>query len=117
LAKGRRKAVGAVQDELEFPDAEVQDSPDGDGGDDLVPEGKLVCALTGDFRKDTDQERTLQQLIEQLHREYGIAYEDMVRDVRLPCYGEDPETGRVKTKSSPSFLVSIAERSQPCRRQ
>ena len=105
MAKGRRKAVGTVQDELEFPDAEVQDSPDGDGGDDLVPEGKLVCALTGDFRKDSDQERTLQQLIEQLHREYGIAYEDMDRDVRLPCYSEDSETGRIRTKTRSVSLV------------
>ena len=105
MAKARRKTVGPVQDELGFSDEDAQDSPGGESGEDLVPEGKLVCALTGDFRKDTDQERTLQQLIEQLHREYSIAYGDMDRDVRLPCYAEDPETGRIKTKSRSVSLV------------
>jgi len=105
VAKARRKATEAGQDELTSADAEVQDSPDGNGRDDLVPEGKLVCALTGEFKKDTDQERTVQQLIEQLHREYGVPYEEMERDARLPCYAEDPQTGRIKTKSRSVSLV------------
>ena len=43
--RGGGKRLGQFKMKAEFPDAEVQDSPDGDGGDDLVPEGKLVlCA-------------------------------------------------------------------------
>src|SRR5271170_1562980 len=66
--------------------------------DELLPEGKLVCALTGEQRTATLQEETLQSFIEQLHREYGIALEDMGRDIRLQCQTSDPRTGKIRSR-------------------
>lgn len=76
-----------------------------DAGDDLVPEGKLVCSLTNELRPATPQEETLQSVIEQLHREYGVPMEDMGRDIRVSCEAEDPKTGRPRTRSR---TVSLA---------
>ena len=73
--------------------------------DDLVPEGKLVCSLTGEFRSATPQEETLQSVVEQLHREYGVALEDMERDVRISCESEDPRTGRPRSRTRTASLV------------
>jgi type I restriction enzyme M protein len=67
--------------------------------DELLPEGKLVCALTGEQRTATVQEETLQSFVEQLHREYGIALEDMGRDIRLQCQTNDPRTGKTRSRN------------------
>lgn len=50
-----------------------------------TPVDTLVCALTGELKPDKPEERILQSLIEQLHREYHIELSDMERDVRLAC--------------------------------
>ena len=63
-----------------------------------LPEGKLVCVLTGEQKVATPQEETLQSFIEQLHREYGVALEDMERDIRISCSYVDQKTGRDRTK-------------------
>src|SRR5262249_46612975 len=77
---------------------------DGEGGDEeVVLEGSLVCALTGQQREATPQEETLQSFIEQLHREYGIDLEDMERDVRIEC--ESDEGSRVRKRSRTVQLV------------
>ncbi|MCU0647281.1 MAG: SAM-dependent methyltransferase [Gemmatimonadaceae bacterium] len=60
----------------------------------LIPEGKLVCALTGEHRTATPQEETLQSFIEQLHREYDVALADMARDVRVSCARYDETKGK-----------------------
>jgi type I restriction enzyme M protein len=73
--------------------------------EDLLPEGKLVCALTGEQRVATPQEETLQSFIEQLHREYGVGLEDMGRDVRVRCTFVDEKTGKERTRSR---TVSLA---------
>src|SRR5262249_6492127 len=60
------------------------DAGEGEGdGEEVVLEGTLVCALTGEHRPATPQEETLQSFVEQLHREYGIELDDMARDVML----------------------------------
>ena len=64
----------------------------------VVLDGMLVCDLTKEHRKDTPEEQALQSLIEQFHREYGVAYEDMARDVRITCELDDPGTGKRKTR-------------------
>ncbi len=74
------------------------EEPGGESGD-LVPEGSLVCALTGSQRVATPQEETLQSFIEQMHREYGIALEDMQRDVRVSCTSYDEQKGRERSHS------------------
>src|SRR6202034_371527 len=79
--------------------------PDGSAEEDLLPEGKLVCALTGEQRTANAQEETLQSFIEQLHREYEIPFEDMGRDVRLQCQTVDPKTGKLRTRSRAVSLV------------
>ena len=73
--------------------------------DEAVPEGKLVCALTGEFKSASAQEELLQSLVEQLHREYGVPLEEMARDVRIACYAEDSGTGKLKSKNRVVSLV------------
>jgi len=64
---------------------------------DVVLEGKVVCALTGEQVASTAQEETLQSFIEQLHREYGISLAQMARDVKVPCLSE--EGGKQRSRS------------------
>lgn len=71
----------------------------------LVPEGKLVCVLTGEHRTATPQEETLQSFIEQLHREYEIALSDMERDVRVSCVSFDESRGKERAHSRNVSLV------------
>src|SRR5688572_5478288 len=78
---------------------------DAPSDEDLIPEGKLVCAITGEQRVATPQEETFQSFAEQLHREYGIPLEDMGRDVKVPCVYEDPKSGKEKSRSRTVSLV------------
>ena len=105
MGKKKRGPATADQDDLPFPVIEDDEAQEGEGSEDLVPEGKLVCVLTGEFKTASPQEETLQSFIEQLHREYGIALEDMGRDVRLPCYYVDTRTGRPKSRNRTVTLV------------
>lgn len=60
----------------------------GDEADEVeepIPQDTLVCALTGEFKADTAEERVLQSFVEQLHREYRVELDDMERDVRVSC--------------------------------
>jgi type I restriction enzyme M protein len=70
---------------------------------DVVLEGQLVCALTGEQRTATAQEETLQSFVEQLHREYGIPIEQMARDIKISCVSE--ESGKQKKRTR---TISIA---------
>jgi type I restriction enzyme M protein len=80
--------------------------------EEILPDGKLVCALTGEQRAATSQEETLQSFVEQLHREYQIAIEDMGRDVRIRCETIDPRTGMPRTRNRTVSLV-VYEPGQP----
>ena len=64
-------------------DGDAGDS-DEDGGE-PIPQDTLVCALTGELKADKPEERVLQSLVEQLHREYRVEIDDMERDVKLAC--------------------------------
>ena len=66
-----------IRKDLLLPIGDDDEVPEEEGSEDLVPEGKLVCVLTGEYKTASPQEETLQSFIEQLHREYGIALEDM----------------------------------------
>jgi type I restriction enzyme M protein len=81
--------------------------PEGSDTDteELLPEGKLVCVLTGEQKSATAQEETLQSFVEQLHREYGVALEDMERDIRISCISVDEKTGRERTRSRTASLA------------
>ncbi|MEA2919056.1 MAG: type restriction enzyme protein [Bradyrhizobium sp.] len=73
-------AVDAAMDD-QFGNPENGDEDVGEP----IPQDTLVCALTGEFKPDKPEERILQSLIEQLHREYRVELADMERDVRVPC--------------------------------
>jgi type I restriction enzyme M protein len=73
---------------------------------DVVLEGRLVCALTGQQRPATAQEETLQSFVEQLHREYGIPLEQFSRDVTVPCVSE--EGGKLRSRKR-SVSLAIFE--------
>lgn len=75
-------------------EASIEDGSDAE----IVLEGTLVCALTGEHKTASPQEETLQSFIEQLHREYGVEIIDMVRDVRVECVTGE-EGGKVKKKT------------------
>jgi type I restriction enzyme M protein len=86
-------------------------NPDGEGGEEVVLDGTLVCALTGEHKTATAQEETLQSFIEQLHGEYGVEFADMERDVRVECITGD-EGGKSRKKSR-SVQLAVYEHGQP----
>jgi type I restriction enzyme M protein len=107
----KQKKMNDVADEPQdggLVTTEITDTEEGE----LLPEGKLVCSLTGELRNATPQEETLQSFIEQLHREYEIAIEDMGRDVRLQCQTVDPRTGKIRNRARTASLV-VYEPGQP----
>ena len=74
-----REALADVDESVDSPS-----DADEEGGEPL-PQDTLVCALTGELKPDKPEERVLQSLVEQLHREYRVEIDDMERDVKLPC--------------------------------
>lgn len=82
----------------------------GDEADEVeepIPQDTLVCALTGEFKADTAEERVLQSFVEQLHREYRVELEDMERDVRVSCLDS---TGK---KKSVTVGIAVYEHRKP----
>lgn len=77
---------------------------DEDGGE-PIPQDTLVCALTGDFRPDKPEERVLQSLVEQLHREYRVELADMDRASGFPV--STPRARRRRSRSA-SRCTSMA---------
>jgi len=60
-------------------DGELEPAPE------PIPQDTVVCALTGEFKQDKPEERVLQDIVEQLHREYRVDLTEMARDVRVRC--------------------------------
>lgn len=83
------------------------DDGDEEDADEPIPQDTLVCALTEEFKPDKPEERVLQSLIEQLHREYRVEYSDMQRDVRVACLDA---AGRRKTIT---IGIAVYEHAQP----
>jgi type I restriction enzyme M protein len=79
--------------------------------EEVVLEGTLVCALTGQHKTASPQEETLQSFIEQLHREYSVDLADMERDVRVECISGE-EGGKPKKKTR-TVQVAVYEHSKP----
>lgn len=108
MARKRKQSDAQPQEELPFSEGGTAGGADeeaGGGDEELLEEGKIICNLTGEHRTATPQEETLQSFIEQLHREYSVAFEDMARDVRIACESEDPERGGVRKKMRNVSLV------------
>jgi type I restriction enzyme M protein len=109
----RRKQTDAeAVDEVEVASSAGGVEDEGGGDDEMVLEGTIICALTGETRKDTPTEQTLQSLIEQLLREYAVEPKDMERDVRVALEAEDSRTGEVKTQRKTASLV-VFEHGKP----
>lgn len=103
----RKKSAG-----VDAPNDDVD--PSGEPADDeseVVLEGTLVCALTGEHKSATPQEETLQSFIEQLHREYGVELVDMERDLRVECVTGE-EGGKQKKKTRP-LQLGVFEHGKP----
>lgn len=103
MARKRKQGAAEEPDDPANEGAGSGDD-DGNGESDVVLEGTLVCALTGEPKPATPQEETLQSFIEQLHREYAVDLEDMARDVRVECITGE-EGGRQKKKTRTVQLV------------
>jgi hypothetical protein len=99
MARKAARKKAPEQDATEVTTTKGLEEGAGESADDLVLDGQLVCALTGEHRTATPQEETLQSFIEQLHREYGVALADMARDVRLVCYSSDSHGQKKKTRT------------------
>ncbi len=54
----------------------------------------VICRITNDPKKATNQEKTIQDVIESLTEEYNFEIEDMERDLKLVYV--DPDTGKKK---------------------
>lgn len=78
-----------------------------DESDEPIPQDTLMCALTGQLKIDKPEERVLQSLIEQLHREYHVELSDMERDVKVACRDG---AGKKKTVS---IGVAVYESGKP----
>lgn len=74
-----------------------------------VERDTLICALTRREYPDSDVERTMQSLIEQLHREYHVEIEDMARDVRVDAHVAAASTARTKADAAEREAIRIIE--------
>lgn len=103
-----KKSKTVPQDAVEITSADADLDQDlGEEAGELVPQDTLVCALTGELRPDKPEERILQSLVEQLHREYRIEFADMKRDVRLPCVSSDGK------KKAVSVAIAVYQHGKP----
>jgi type I restriction enzyme M protein len=91
---------------VQEPDEAEDQLLDEEGGE-PIPQDTLICALTGEFRPDKPEERVLQGLVEQLHREYRVELSDMARDVKVPCIDA---SGKKKTVA---VAIAVYEHGKP----
>lgn len=114
--RGGKRTSKAANTESEAGDNQKGDDPERSANDlgdaegdteDPILEDTLVCRLTGEQLPAKPEERTLQSVIEQLHREYRVELSDMARDLRISCENEDG-----KRKSRAVSLV-VYESSKP----
>lgn len=82
----------------------------GGGDDEVVPQGKLRCALTNALVDDTAEEQTLQSFIDQLEREYGVDPHDMERDVEVVVTFEQGDAERRRKRK---VTLAVFEQGKP----
>jgi type I restriction enzyme M protein len=87
------------------PAAEPADEEVEGAEEEAAPENDLLCRLTGDRYKRTDEEEALQDLIDQLHREYRFELDDMERDVALSWTEWDEDKGKNRAVKRKVALV------------
>ena len=67
---------------------------------------ELICLLTGDIKKNSNKEKTLQSLIRILNEEYGFDLENMARDFNLIGYDPDTEKNKKQKVELVFFLMT-----------
>lgn len=105
----KRQKVAELEEQEPEPEPEPAATDDGlsEESEEPIPQDTLVCALTGELKPDKPEERVLQSLVEQLHREYRVDHSDMRRDVRIPCVNEE---GKRKTVTA---AIAVYEHGEP----
>jgi len=71
--------LAKASDEAAYEDGSIEESAE------PIPQDTLVCPLTGELMPEKPEEHVLQNLVEQLHREYRVELSDMERDVKVTC--------------------------------
>lgn len=114
MAVRRAKGKGdkaATADTLPFADGGDDGGSDEGGGEsEVVPQGKLRCALTNALVDDTAEEQTLQSFIDQLEREYRVDPQDMARDVEVVVTLEAGDTERRRKRK---VTLAVFEHGKP----
>ena len=106
----KRKADDVVELDEAVEEAADVDAEPGDGEDENaepVLQDTLVCALTAELKLDKPEERILQNLIEQMHREYRVELADMERDVKLSCVDASEK------KKNVTLAIAVYEKNKP----
>lgn len=73
-------------------------------------ENTLICVLTGEQKKATDKEKTLQQIIRTLSSEYNFDTENMARDYKI-IY-TDPDSGKTKRMNADLVIFKAGKDNQ-----
>ncbi|MGG6297710.1 hypothetical protein ACQ4M4_25225 [Leptolyngbya sp. AN02str] len=70
-----------------------------------VPEDEIICKLTQERRKVTPEETIIQDLIDQLHREYRVDLANMARDLSFRISDYDETAGKKKSLTRRAALI------------
>lgn len=62
----------------------------------VLEDNQLICRLTGDIKKSTGKEPTLQSLIRMMSEEYGFDLEDIERDIIVEGFDENDKKKKHK---------------------
>lgn len=108
--KGDKAVTAEAPPAAEGTDEGGGDEGSGGGDDEVVPQGKLRCALTNALVDDTAEEQTLQSFIDQLEREYRVDPQDMERDVEVVVTLEEGDTERRRKRK---VTLAVFERGMP----
>jgi type I restriction enzyme M protein len=107
--KSRRENTGRV--EAPSISEAVEEGGSEEGADEeVVPQGKLRCALTNALVDDTAEEQTLQSFIDQLEREYRVDPQDMARDFEVMATLVAGDTERRRKRK---VTLAVFERGKP----
>lgn len=92
-------------DQLEDEKQPVPPDEDEGSEEEATPDDELICRLTGERVKRTEEEVALQDLVDQLHREYLFDLADMARDQKLTWRQWDDEKSKDKSINRKVALV------------
>jgi hypothetical protein len=105
----RRKKSTAPQEATEETNEPNEDLilDEEESTEEPVPEDEIICKLTQERRKVTPEETIIQDLIDQLHREYRVDLANMARDLSFRISDYDETAGKKKNLTRRAALVVI----------